>query len=400
MKIAYITSQFPVPSETFAAGDVLELQKQGHKIFAFGFRPDHPNMNEMILQRGLQSIQIENCSWLGQLHGFFRILASPLLTISLIIWLFKQEKSQPKFLIKSLVLIPAFFHILARLKRIKPDLIHLFWGHYPSILGFLIKRSMPDIPLSMFLGAHDLAAKMHISSFMGKKADFLFTHARANIPLLEEMGIPGSSVTVAHRGIDTESLDKLLSEQTDKSDSKLILSVGRLQSYKGFDDTLNVFAMLLKKHKDLKLGILGDGPEKDNLVRLTEELGISKSVNFYGHLPHNEVIGLMNESRLFLFMSRHNGERLPNVVKEAMFCKCICISSDTVGIEELIDHGKNGFIVPKTDIIAAAALADQVFSNKFPDIPVAARDKIIREFSRSRSIQCYLDKWSSKGLKL
>ncbi len=393
MKIAYITSQFPVPSETFTSGDILELQKQGHSIFAFGFRPDHPNMDEMILQRGLQSVQIENCSFTGQLHGFFRMMISPWLSIPLYFWLLKKELVQPKFLLRSLLLVPAFFHILVLLKRFKPDLIHLFWGHYPSILGFLIKRSMPNIPLSMFLGAHDLTAKMNISSFMGKKADFLFTHARANLPLLEEMGIPGSSVTVARRGIDTGALDKILSEQTDKSDSKLILSVGRLQSYKGFDDTLRIFSILLKNHKDLKLGILGEGPEKNNLVRLAEELKVRDSVLFYGHLPHNEVIQLMAESRLFLFMSRHNGERLPNVVKEAMFCKCICISSDTVGIEELIDHGENGFIVPKKDITAAASLADSVFSSKFPDIPGAARDKIIKEFSRSKSIQCYLDKW-------
>ena len=396
MKIAYITSQFPVPSETFTSGDILELQKKGHTVFAFGFRPDHPKMKEMILQRGLQSVYIENCSWFGQFHGFFRMLISPGLSIPLFFWLLKKEFTQPKFLFRSLLLVPAFFNILSGVKRIKPDLIHLFWGHYPSIIGFLIKRSMPNIPLSMFLGAHDLAAKMNISSDIGKKADFLFTHARANIPLLEEMGIPGSSVTVAHRGIDTEDLDNLLSKQTDKSDSKLILSVGRLQSYKGFDDTLNVFAILLKKYKDLKLGILGDGPEKDNLIRLAEELKIRDSVHFYGHLPHNDVIRLMEESRIFLFMSRHNGERLPNVVKEAMFCKCICISSDTVGIEELIDHGENGFIVPKKDINAAAAFADSAFSNKFPDIPGAARDKIIKEFSRSKSIQCYLDKWFSR----
>jgi glycosyltransferase involved in cell wall biosynthesis len=347
----------------------------------------------------LQNIQIENCSWPGQLDGFLRMLVSPLISFSLIFWLFGQEKSQPKFLIKSLLLVPAFFHILSALKRIKPDLIHLFWGHYPSILAYLVKKTMPGIPLSMFLGAHDLAAKMHISSFMGKKVDFMFTHARANLPLLEEMGIPGDTVTVAHRGIDTESLDKLLTDQSDKNNSRLVLSVGRLQSYKGFDDTLHIFAKLLKKHKDLKLGILGDGPEKDNLIKLAEELGISKSVKFYGHLPHNEVIGLMAKSRLFLFMSRHNGERLPNVVKEAMFCKCICISSDTVGIEELINHGKNGFIVPKTDVTAAADLADQSFSNKFPDLPEAARQKIVNEFSRSRSIQHYLDRWSSRGLK-
>ena len=55
----------------------------------------------------------------------------------------------------------------------------------------------------------------------------------------------------------------------------------------------------------------------------------------------------MAESDIFLFLSSKAGERLPNVVKEAMLSGCICIVSNTPGIDELIEDGKTGFIIDK-----------------------------------------------------
>jgi len=398
MKIAYITSQFPVPSETFAAGDVLELQRFGHEVHVFGYRFNHPAMSAMVAERSLQSISMENSSPVRFAGGLMLMLAQPRLAYQLVSWLVLMEIRQPETLFRSLLLSPAFFWILHRLRRIKPDIVHLFWGHYPSILGFLVQRAMPQVKLSLFLGAHDLTARMRISAFMGQRADFVFTHARANLPLLEELGIPGSRVTVVHRGIDAGALDRIISSVPRQKEHGLVLSAGRLQAFKGFDDTLRIFAALQEKHGDLRLGILGDGPEKDALMQLAEDLGIRASVRFYGHLPHQEVIRLMAASPLFLFMSRHDGERLPNSVKEAMFCRCICISTDTVGIEELIDNGKTGFIVPKADIGAAESLAEKVLCDVFASIPEAARQKIYNDFSRIKAMQQYVDAWMGKDL--
>ena len=53
----------------------------------------------------------------------------------------------------------------------------------------------------------------------------------------------------------------------------------------------------------------------------------------------------MASSDIFLFLSSKAGERLPNVVKEAMLAGCICIVSNTPVIDELIEDGKTGFII-------------------------------------------------------
>jgi glycosyltransferase involved in cell wall biosynthesis len=53
----------------------------------------------------------------------------------------------------------------------------------------------------------------------------------------------------------------------------------------------------------------------------------------------------MASAQYFLFLSEKKSERLSNVIKEAMACKCICICSKTIGINELITDGFNGYIL-------------------------------------------------------
>ena len=55
-----------------------------------------------------------------------------------------------------IALIPMSFYMFEKLKKEKPDIVHLFWGHYPSLVGYLVKKNMPDTKLSQFLGAYDL----------------------------------------------------------------------------------------------------------------------------------------------------------------------------------------------------------------------------------------------------
>jgi glycosyltransferase involved in cell wall biosynthesis len=322
------------------------------------------------------------------------MLVQPGLALRLLAWLVRHEGAHKKVLFKAFALAPSFFFMLARLRRMQPGLVHLFWGHYPSILGFLLRESMPEVRLSIFLGAHDLAAKLRISTEIANKADYVFTHAKANLPLLEEMGIPSASVTVVHRGLDTAALDSIVASAKVHKNPALVLSAGRLQPYKGFDDTIRIFAGLHEKDQNLRLAILGDGPYKDTLAGLVAELGLDSSVTFHGHVPQAEVIRMMAEASLFLFMSRHDGERLPNSVKEAMFCRCICISTDTVGMEELVDHGRTGFIVPMGDVQAAIAAAGAVLAGGYPAMAEAARQAVMRDFSRTSAMQQYMDTWT------
>ena len=88
-------------------------------------------------------------------------------------------------------------------------------------------------------------------------------------------------------------------------------------------------------------------------------------------------------------------ECLPNVVKEAMASRCVCVVSATVGIEELVEDGKNGFVVKQGDIADAARCIDHVFQH--PDEAAAtasaARGRIVANFDVRRSMEAYRERW-------
>ena len=83
--------------------------------------------------------------------------------------------------------------------------------------------------------------------------------------------------------------------------------------------------------------------------RLARALGIRESVEFRGQVTYDSVLAALASAEVLLFLSRHEAERLPNVVKEAMASRCICIVSRTPGIEELIPNGRIGFIVEQVE---------------------------------------------------
>jgi glycosyltransferase involved in cell wall biosynthesis len=70
-------------------------------------------------------------------------------------------------------------------------------------------------------------------------------------------------------------------------------------------------------------------------------LGLEDKVMFLGHVSQKKLLVKMANANFFLLMSRYESERLPNVVKEAMYQRCIVVTSDTQGINELVNHGKS-----------------------------------------------------------
>ena len=106
---------------------------------------------------------------------------------------------------------------------------------------------------------------------------------------------------------------------------------------------------MIKKLPPSSLTIVGGGPEKFNLKKISNYYNLDDLISFTGHISHENVFRFLSQSEIFLFLSVKASERLPNVVKEAMSVGCICVVSKTVGIEELIQDNINGYIVDPVD---------------------------------------------------
>ena len=100
-------------------------------------------------------------------------------------------------------------------------------------------------------------------------------------------------------------------------------------------------------------------------------------------------------SDIFLFLSSKAGERLPNVVKEAMLSGCICIVSNTPGIDELIEDGKTGFIIEENKYDLIPNLISSLNEIKKEEIRANAKEFILKNFDVELSMKKYINIWES-----
>lgn len=117
--------------------------------------------------------------------------------------------------------------------------------------------------------------------------------------------------------------------------------VGRLVAYKGADMAIEAVSRLDEKNrKKVRLTIVGDGSERENLVRLTRDLGLQDIVHFTGWVSQEETLSYYNAADVFCFPSiREFGGA---VALEAMACGLPCLVPDHAGLGEYVTE-KTGF---------------------------------------------------------
>ena len=388
--------QFPVPSEVFASNDIKTLQRKGINLSVHNLKGTCSNYQQLIKERQLSDIRITNCNLLNYLRGIRLVFRRPVLAGKLVYLVLKFCWSKPIHFIKSLILGPRILYLIEEIKHSPPDVVHLFWGHYPSLVGLLIKGEMPEVKLSIFIGAYDLTEQYGLTGPAAKTADLVLTHARVNVESIKELGISEEKIKVVYRGMDL----KIVPEEMRKEPKKVI-TISRFIKSKAVEDALKAFAEITSKYEQTTMIVVGDGKEKKRLISLTTKLGIKDRVTFMGHLPHDEVIMQLSKAEVFLFMSKKESERLPNVVKEAMACRCYCVVTKTPGMEELLKDGFHGAIVPIGDYQAAAEKVNEAFYN--PDMTLqrieAALSHIKANFDLEQQMSYYLAYWQQLLIK-
>lgn len=139
-----------------------------------------------------------------------------------------------------------------------------------------------------------------------------------------------------------------------RPDDIRICSVGRLHSDKDFRTLIQAFHLFCKNYRESTLTIFGDGNQKEELVDLSKQLGIAEKVIFKGFVSN--ILEEISQYTMFVFSSAAEG--MPNALLEGMSVGLPCISTDCpYGPDEIIEDGKNGWLVPVGD---AAAMADRM----------------------------------------
>ena len=148
---------------------------------------------------------------------------------------------------------------------------------------------------------------------------------------------------VAYSGIKEEFIEKDYEAKTfDKNEIK-ISTVASLIKRKNIDIILKALSML---SINFHLTIMGDGKERKNLEKLTKKLSIEKKVTFTGKIKREEVITNLKNSDIFILLS--DNETFGLSYLEAMTSNNIVIAKRNDGIDGIIKHEENGFLIDKT----------------------------------------------------
>lgn len=133
-----------------------------------------------------------------------------------------------------------------------------------------------------------------------------------------------------------------------------LLFVGNLLEAKGVIELIESFKKLVNIYDGIGLYIVGDGPQRDKITQLVKKYKIQDKVILTGRIKHEKVSYYMNICDIFILPSYREG--MPTVMFEALACSKPVIITRVGGVEEIISHKENGYLInskSRKDIVNA-----------------------------------------------
>jgi glycosyltransferase involved in cell wall biosynthesis len=208
--------------------------------------------------------------------------------------------------------------------------------------------------------------------------------------LMARLGIAENRIRVVYNPVVGPELVRLAAEEV--PDRRLIeppptiLGAGRLVPAKGFDTLIRAFA-LVRRHREAKLVILGEGPLRLELLKLAEELGVAGQVALPGF--DKNPFRYMARCSVFVLSSRFEG--LPGVLIQAMACGVPVISTNCpAGPGEIIDPDRDGVLVP---VDSPRQLAEQIVALLDDPARCSTMGRRAREKASTFSVDSVMDRY-------
>lgn len=203
---------------------------------------------------------------------------------------------------------------------------------------------------------------------------------------LVNRGVRPTHVHVIPCGVPTdECVPGVAAERTGRSPR--FVTVSRLVQLKGIDVTIRAFARVVSEIPMAQLLVVGDGPEREGLEGLVDELGLRDNVYFTGWLSQDEIGRMLRQSDVFV---QHSlvPEGWPVSVAEASAMGLPVIVTPCGGLVEQVVDGVTGFMVPTRDV---RSMQDAMLRLALdPDLRItmgmAGRKRMVEEFDVKRQI--------------
>ena len=245
-----------------------------------------------------------------------------------------------------------------------------------------------------------------LETYALKHADHVTTICEGLRSDIVARGLPAANVTVIPNAVDIESFDpggepdQPLKEKLGLTSCTLIGFIGSFYAYEGLDLLLDAFPKVLAHLPDVRLLLVGGGPQEGALKEQAKRLGIADKVVFTGRVPHQEVQRYYDLIDVLAY-PRHS-MRLTDLVTplkplEAMAQGRLLVASDVGGHRELIRDGETGmlFKAGSTDSLADTIMKLLVKREYWPELRQAGRRYVVEERNWARSVANYREVYGS-----
>lgn len=212
------------------------------------------------------------------------------------------------------------------------------------------------------------------------------TGANVREQLIGQLGLCPSDVVSIPTGVDTAVFRPAARTRTLRIEvgaapnDPLVGSVAFLRSYKGLTHLIDAAALVRRRHPGAKFLIVGDGPEKAQLMAKIQRLGLSSAVVLTG--LRRDVPGILSELDVFVLPSIE-GEGLPQALTQAMAMQRAVVATCVGGIPEVVRHGVTGLLVPAGDPEVLAHGIDTLLRDRSLRMRMgrAARERILNGYT-------------------
>jgi len=238
---------------------------------------------------------------------------------------FFRKKSNSKFYslgFKHRNLLIVLIQYYKYLKIIEPDLIHLHHS-YSSFFGSLIGKFFK---IKIILTIHSDYSKYSLHNKILFWGSMLLSNkiiANSKNTFYSIPKVFRKKTIIIYNGVELNKIRKIKYNFENKKDF-IICSVARLVKLKDIDIVIKAFNLLQKKYDNVKLYIIGDGPERENLERISNEY-LNNSIFFTGKIKREEVYKIIKNADIFCSASKWEG--FGNAVVEAMATNIAIVSS-------------------------------------------------------------------------
>jgi glycosyltransferase involved in cell wall biosynthesis len=359
---------FPRLSETFILNEILELERQEVALHIFSMkRPaeevvhDHASevrspvtyLPENFLRSTLSIVRGQVYAWRKHRSTWRRTLRNVLRRARL-----GSNRAD----------LMAFYQACCVIREMR-DIQHLH-AHYASVparLSLLVRRisgasysittHAKDIFQDNPFASPKLLERMLQARFVVANSRFSAGHIRLGLGTRAE-------IHTVYNGIDLDAFPLRKSEPHEP----VILSVGRLVEKKGFSDLISACRILKQRGARFTCELVGTGRLSETLKRQIRNCAVGDRIRMLGPLSQRVLRQHLERAMVFALpcIQAVDGDRdiLPNVIKEAMAVGVPAVTTRLDGIEELVEDGVSGALVPPGDPTALASKLELLLNDR------------------------------------